>query len=149
MVLFSMFATASVYSQDVVSTQGDSYSNVNGSIDYTIGEVVINTVSNGSNDLTQGFHQTIWQLVSIEKHVLEYDASLFPNPTEDVLNIRTAEFQDVTFSLYDAQGKLVLQDKLVGDLTSVQVNQIKSGNYSLVLNNKTQKLKTFQIIKTY
>ena len=149
MVLFSMLASVSVFAQDVVSTQGDSYSNVNGNIDYTIGEVVINTVSDGSNDLTQGFHQTKWELVSIEQHVLDYEATFFPNPTEDILNIRTSEFENVTFNLYNVQGALVRQGSLTGNLTQIQLNEMKSGHYSLVLNNKTENLKTFKIIKTY
>ena len=40
-VLFSLFATITVSAQEVVSTQGDSYSNASGSIDFTIGEVII------------------------------------------------------------------------------------------------------------
>ena len=39
LVLFSLFATLTVSAQEVVSTQGDSYSNASGSIDFTIGEV--------------------------------------------------------------------------------------------------------------
>lgn len=42
-VLFSLIATISVSAQEVVSTQGDSYTNASGSIDFTIGEVIINT----------------------------------------------------------------------------------------------------------
>ena len=38
-VLFSLLTTLSVSAQEVVSTQGDSYSNGTGSIDFTIGEV--------------------------------------------------------------------------------------------------------------
>jgi hypothetical protein len=49
---------SSFSSQEVVSAQGDSYSNTSGSIDFTIGEVVINTGTDGNNDITQGFHQT-------------------------------------------------------------------------------------------
>jgi hypothetical protein len=55
---FSLLTTISVTAQEVVSTQGDSYSNSSGSIDFTIGEVIINTGTDGTNDLTQGFHQT-------------------------------------------------------------------------------------------
>ena len=62
-MLFSLFATLSVSAQEVVSTQGDSYSNASGSIDFTIGEVIIDTGTDGTNDLTQGFHQTNWNFV--------------------------------------------------------------------------------------
>ena len=133
--------------QDVVSTQGDSYTNASGSIDFTIGEVVINTVTDGTNDLTQGFHQTNWNFLGVEDFAPNYEAIIFPNPTEDVLNIRTSAFENVTYTLYDAQGKLVMQDKLSVEQTPIQVSQLAPGSYSITLNNETQILKTFKLIK--
>jgi hypothetical protein len=149
LVLFSLFATIYVSAQEVVSTQGDSYSNANGSIDFTIGEVVINTGTDGTNDLTQGFHQTNWNFLGVEDFAPNYEAIIFPNPTEDVLNIKTSMFENVTYTLYDAQGKLVLQDILSAEQTPIQVSQLATGNYSLTLNNQTQNLKTFKLVKTH
>ena len=147
LLFFSLLTSVCVSAQEVVVTQGDSYTNSNGSIDFTIGEVVINTGSDGSNDLTQGFHQTNWNFVSIEDHVPSYEATIFPNPTSEILTIRTSTFENVTYALYDAQGKLVIQDKLSSVQTPIQVNQLAPGAYSLTLNNDTQNLKTFQLIK--
>jgi len=144
---FLLLTSVCVSAQEVVATQGDSYTNSNGSIDFTIGEVVINTGTDGSNDLTQGFHQTNWNFVSIEDHVPSYEAIIFPNPTSEVLNIRTSTFENVTYTLYDARGKLVIQDKLSSVKTLIQVSQLAPGAYSLILNNDTQNLKTFQLIK--
>lgn len=148
LVLFSLFASISVSAQEVVSTQGDSYSNTSANIDFTIGEVIIDTGTDGTNDLTQGFHQTNWNFVGLEDHAPNYEAIIYPNPTEDVLNIRTSLFENVTYTLYDAQGKLVLQDVLSAEQTPIQVSQLAPGNYSLTLNNQTQNLKTFKLIKT-
>jgi hypothetical protein len=64
-VLFSLFAAISVSAQEVVATQGDSYSNANGNIDFTIGEVIIATGTDGTNDITQGFHQTNWNFLGV------------------------------------------------------------------------------------
>ena len=139
--------TSSVYCQEVVSTQGESYSNASGSIDFTIGEVVINTVSDGTNDLTQGFHQTNWSFVGLDNHLPSYEAIVFPNPTEEILNVRASVFEDVTYTLYDAKGKLVLQDLLSAEQTPIQVSQLAPGNYSLTLSNQNQNLKTFKLIK--
>tara|TARA_B100000809_G_scaffold83022_1_gene81389 strand:+ start:186 stop:677 length:492 start_codon:yes stop_codon:yes gene_type:complete len=146
-LLFSLFATISVTAQEVVSTLGDSYSNASGSIDFTIGEVIINTGTDGTNDLTQGFHQTNWNFVGLEDHAPSYEAIIFPNPTSEVLNIRTSTFENVTYTLYDAQGKLILQDKLSAEQTPIQVSQLAPGSYSITLNNQTQNLKTFKLIK--
>lgn len=145
--LFSLFATISVTAQEVVSTQGESYSNASGSIDFTIGELIIDTGTDGTNDITQGFHQTNWNFLGVEDHSPSYEATIFPNPTSEVLNIKTSTFENVTYTLYDAQGKLVLQDILSAEQTPIQVGQLAPGSYSLTLNNQTQNLKIFKLIK--
>lgn len=147
LTILPMVMCAVVNGQEVVSSQGASYSNSNGSVDLTIGEPVIITGTDGTNDITQGFHQTIWTFVGIEDHLPAYEVTIFPNPTEDVLFIKTEAFEQVTFDLYDSQGKLILQDVLSSEQTPVQVSDLSSGKYSLVLRNKEQKIKTFQLIK--
>jgi hypothetical protein len=149
LVLFSLFATIYVSAQEVVATQGDSYSNATANIDFTIGEVIIATGTDGTNDLTQGFHQTNWNFVGLEDFAPNYEATIFPNPTEDVLNIRTSAFENVTYTLYDAQGKLVMKNMLSAEQTPIQVSQLAPGSYSLTLNNETQNLKTFKLVKTH
>ena len=147
LVLFSFFASLAVTAQEVVGTQGDSYSNASANIDFTIGEVIINTGTDGTNDLTQGFHQTNWNFLGVEDFAPNYEASILPNPTSDVLNIRTSSFENVTYTLYDAQGKLVMQNILSAEQTPIQVSQLAPGSYSLTLNNETQNLKIFKLIK--
>ena len=154
-VLFSLLTTLSVSAQEVVSTQGDSYSNASGSIDFTLGEVIIATGSDGTNDITQGFHQTNWNFLGVEDFAPNYEAIIFPNPTEDVLNIRTSTFENVTYTLYDAQGKLVMQDILSAEQTPIQVSELAPGAYSLELifeegskgSLSSPKRKTFKLIK--
>jgi hypothetical protein len=152
LVLFSLFATISVSAQEVLATQGDSYSNASANIDFTIGEVVINTVTDGTNELTQGFHQTNWNFVGLEDYAPDYQATIFPNPTQDVLNIKTSTFENVTYTLYDAQGKLVIQNILTAEQTPIQVSQLAPGAYSLTLNKPMREhqdlpLKIFNLVK--
>jgi hypothetical protein len=159
-LLFSVFTTISLSAQEVVSSQGETYSNANGSIDFTVGEVIINTGSNGTNDLTQGFHQTNWNFLGVEDFAPDYQATIFPNPTQDVLNIKTSVFENVTYSLYDAQGKLVMQNILSAEQTPIQVSQLAPGAYSLELifensnngplsSSKGPKRKTFKLVKSH
>ena len=133
LVLFSLFASISVSAQEVVSTQGDSYTNASANIDFTIGEVVINTGTDGTNDLTQGFHQTNWNFLGLEDFAPDYQVTIFPNPTQDFLNIKTSAFENVIYTLYDAQGKLVMQNILSAEQTPIQVSQLAPGAYSLEL----------------
>lgn len=149
LVLFSLFATISVSAQEVIATQGDSYTNASANIDFTIGEVIIATGTDGTNDITQGFHQTNWNFLGVEDFAPSYEATIFPNPTSDVLNIKTSTFENVTYTLYDAQGKLVMQNILSAEQTPIHVSQLAPGSYSLTLNNETQNLKTFKLVKTH
>jgi hypothetical protein len=148
-VLFSLFATISFSAQEVLATQGDSYSNASGNIDFTIGEVIINTGTDGTNDLTQGFHQTNWNILGVEDYAPNYEAIIYPNPTSEVLNIRTSAFENITYTVYDAQGKLIMQNILTAEQAPIQVSQLAPGSYSLTLNNETQNLKTFKLIKKH
>jgi hypothetical protein len=152
--MFSLLYATTISAQEVVSTQGDSYSNANGSIDFTVGEAIINTGTDGTNDLTQGFHQTNWNFLGVEDNAPNYEASIFPNPTSDVLNIKTSSFENVTYTLYDAQGKLVLQSILAAEVTPIQVSHLAPGAYSLQLTfeegkKSASKSKTFKLIKSY
>ena len=147
LLLLLLLTTLSVTAQEVVATQGDSYSNTSGSIDFTVGEVVINTGTDGSNSITQGFHQSNWKFVGVEDHAPNYEVSIFPNPTEEVLNIKTSKFENVKYTLYDTQGKLVLHGKLSAEQTTIQVRKMAAGSYSLVLNTGKQILKTYRLIK--
>ena len=147
MVIGLLLLGASVNAQEVISTQGDSYSSGGYTIDFTIGEPVTATVSDGTNELTQGFHQTNWNFLGVEDHVPNYEAVIFPNPTQEVLNIQASAFENVTYTLYDAQGKVVMKDVLSAEQTPIQVSQLAPGSYSLRLNNNTQNLKTFKLVK--
>ena len=65
---FSLLISSQSHAQSVVSSQGESFTNTEGSIDYTLGEVIIFTGEGGSNDLTQGFHQSSISTNSIIDH---------------------------------------------------------------------------------
>jgi len=151
LLLFGALALSSItYSQEVVSTQGDSYSNASGGIDFTIGEVVINTGTDGTNDLTQGFHQTNWNFLGVDNHEQNFEATVYPNPMGTELYIQTENFEFVSYILYDAAGRIVAENKLNALQTGIDVSTFAPSSYSLVLQDENQnKIKTFKLIKTH
>lgn len=150
LIAFSLVigSATAAFGQEVISSQGDSYSNSSGSLDFTIGEVVINTGTNGINDLTQGFHQTMWEFVGIDEFDANFLVSIFPNPTQDVLTIQASAFEDVTYVLTDAAGRIVMKDILTGELTPLDVASFEAGTYNLSLEKASSTLKTIRLIKT-
>ena len=148
-LMFSFLSIVAVSAQVVVSTQGDSYTNSNGKLDFTIGEVVIESASNSTGKLTQGFHQSKWTVTAIEENTLNFEANVFPNPMASVLNILTSDFKNVSYAMYDVQGKLIASNELNSEQTALPVSELAQGMYSLILTNGAQKLKTFKLIKTH
>lgn len=147
-ILISLLATISISAQEVISAQGDTYSGSGLVLDFTVGEVIINTVTDGTNTLTQGFHQSKWSVVGIRDLFPDFEANVFPNPLEEVLNIEASAYENVKFFLYDAQGKLVREDKLSAELSTIELSELAAGAYSLLLTKANQNLKTFKLIKT-
>ena len=149
-VLFSLFATLSVSAQEVVATQGDSYTNASGNIDFTIGEVIIDTGTDGTNDLTQGFHQTNWNFLGVDNHEQNFEATVYPNPMGTELYIQTENFEFMSYVLYDATGRIVAENKLNALQTGIDVSTSAPSSYSLVLINENQEnVKTFKLVKTH
>ena len=88
----------------------------------------------------------------MEDYAPDHQVIIFPNPTQDVLNIKTSVYENVTYTLYDAQGKLVLQNILSAEQTPIQVSQLAPGSYSLTLNQSMREhqdipMKTFKLVK--
>ena len=146
---FFLLNASYLLSQEAVVIQGDNYSNPNANINFSIGEVVISTVSDGNYYLTQGFHQTNWNFVGFEDLVPTYEVKVYPNPSSEFLYINTKDFNGVSYFFYDSMGKLILQNSLSSTEDAVNVSQLSTGTYYLVLADKNQKLKSFQLIKTF
>ncbi len=71
--------------------------------------------------------------------------SVYPSPANDVLNIQfIGDLTNSTYEIIDLQGKIVLEGNLESTISSVNLNEIKAGNYFLKLgisNRKIQFLK--------
>ena len=67
-------------------------------------------------------------------------AVAYPNPGGDVMNIRTS-LRNCTLQVYDMQGRLVHQQEITDDVTSVDASNWPSGTYIWELKTENGKLK--------
>ena len=69
-----------------------------------------------------------------------FEIALYPSPVKDSLTVRLSEaFGRTLFSLYDIQGKLVLQQALEGDMQQIQLGHLSEGMYVAELVNQGTK----------
>ena len=66
------------------------------------------TWTDNQNDITQGFHQPIFEITTIVNTEVCCEVNIFPNPTIDELNIQVKEINQFSrFDLFDVNGKLL------------------------------------------
>lgn len=149
------------YAQNIapqsVNSCGAKMGQSNGSLSFTVGElVVLSQTDSQGNTLGGGFTtgSTLTTVSIQETDVAVLDISVFPNPTSDLVNIRInhSSIEQVVVCITDFQGKEVYSGKYEGISITFGINTaaFAPGTYVLSLkNNNNQVLGSYKIIKNY
>lgn len=136
--------------QNVISSSGNQYNNGAVQLSYTIGEPVIETVSNSSNALTQGFHQTSWNFLGVENLNADLFVTVYPNPVGDALTVKTEQYDNLSYQLFDENGRMIVEGKLLNNETLLNTSNLIPATYSLkILNNQLEMVKLFKLLKSH
>jgi len=135
----------------VIGSTGTSATAGSVMIDYTIGEIVIETFTAGGQTLTQGFHQSTLHMVAIENAGYFPEISIYPNPSSDLVNIDIpSSYNMMDINLYDVNGKLIRNFSDAQGKITFDVGTLAGGTYYLqMINTTANKIKTFKLIKSY
>ena len=127
---------------------GKSYSNSTGSISFTLGQSMYNTLSSPDIILTQGFHQSKIVVVGIQP-VLKLDTKIlaYPNPVKDYVVLEIEEYQDFSYVLIDMMGKIIERNDVVSTETEINFNNLKPSLYVLKVLWNEEDVKSFKITK--
>ena len=142
-----MIGFGQVTTPSVVSSSGDSYSNGGVIMDYTLGEIVIETYTNSNTILTQGFHQGDL-IVSTGVVNLDIKTKIYPNPSTNFLIVELEKNVNAELLVYDINGKIVIKDKLNEEQKKqLDFSFLTQGNYFLHINI-SDKQSVYQINKS-
>ena len=136
-----------ITSPSVISSSGNSYNNGGVNMDYTLGEIVVETQTNSTTILTQGFHQGV---LNVNTSVVNIDikTKVYPNPTTNFIIIELEKNVNAELLVYDINGKLVIKDKLNDERQKqLDFSFLKQGNYILYINI-SDKQSVYQINKS-
>ena len=140
-----------IHAQEVVSSTGESYSYDGYEVSWTLGELVIETVSNETNTLTQGFHQNNLNVTLIDELNLPgLEFKVYPNPADYIIYIQSKGRTDVKlqFVLFDVNGKKLLNKKFIENPTELNMAQYAAGNYFLSITTiDGEPVQKFKIVK--
>jgi len=149
-ILLMLLYSTSLQAQEVVTTAGSYGETTSGSLSWTIGEPIIETLTDGTNTLTQGFQQSKLTVTAInDLKVPGIELSVYPNPTNSFLSIdvKTDKQRDLLLSLFDLNGKLILQKKMAGNKQTIRMQNYKPATYILKVTEANKEIRTYQIVK--
>ena len=129
--LLLAFVHANAQLQQVIGSAGDSYEAGVLAVDFTLGEVVIDSYT-GGNNLTSGFHQPEISLSRLPSHEA-IDILVYPNPTRSQLTIWSSQALAIDLSLSDVFGHKVLEHTMSDTRTTLDIEYLPAGNYILSL----------------
>ena len=114
---------------------------------------MIATVSAGTNQLTQGFNQP-WVDINTaldDPGIAVNTITVYPNPASHVLNLAFTEAPvDHGYELFDALGKRLLNGRVQGTITELNMVPYASGGYFLrVFGPENVILRSFKISVTH
>ncbi len=92
--------------RQAIASAGNTLTNGNISLDFTIGEVAVTTLTTSDLILTQGFHQGELMTTSVDGLPVSVTYKIYPNPTKDKLWLEmTGEALDFYVLLYNELGQ--------------------------------------------
>lgn len=142
---------ASFGQQATVSSGGDVNA-VDGSVSYSVGQVVVQTLSDGTHSLAPGVQQPyeISDYVGLyEMAMSNLELSAFPNPTTDGITLGISNYaeQSLSYVLLDASGRQIQASNIFTASTVIDLNSLQPATYFLRVDENARPIKTFKIIK--
>ena len=144
-------AVFTIQAQETIPTSGGEATGSGGTVSYSVGQLLSNMNIGSNGTVTQGVQQTIEFVVlsNPELIALTLSAVTYPNPTTDyiVLSLTDATLTDLSYTMFDLQGRLVTKAKVEQEATQIAMKNLAIVVYILKINQNNQELKTFKIIK--
>jgi hypothetical protein len=151
-VLLLGLGLTGLQAQTSVNATGGNASGSGGSLSYSVGQVVYTTNTGTNGSVAQGVQQPfeISEVTAIEEAKgINLLVSAYPNPTTNNLTLSTGEFDisNLSFQLYDMNGKLLQNEKITCNQTSIGMSNLVPATYFVKVIQGRKEVKKFKIIK--
>lgn len=138
-----------------VNTAGGNTSDENGSVSYSIGQIVYSAYAESDGKVSEGVQQPyeIFLITSVEElEELDLELTVFPNPVVDQLHLIITvndflQLSDLHYRLLDLNGKTLKSQTIISDISLVNMSGKQPGIYFLQVNASGENIGLFKIIK--
>ena len=148
-VAFLLLGLGGLHAQESPTATGGEATGVGGSASYSIGQVVYTTNTGSNGSVEQGVQQPyeISATVGINESSISLEMSVYPNPTTNYLTLKVEITKNLSYQLFDMQGKVIASKKITDNTTTVVMENLPTATYLLKVTDSNKTVKTFKIIK--
>ncbi|MEP7321784.1 MAG: T9SS type A sorting domain-containing protein [Saprospiraceae bacterium] len=149
----SVFSQQNIKSPSVIAAAGEISRSRDMMVEWTLGEIFVESILDHTINLTQGYHQPMLLVKELSKpNASAYEIRVFPNPVQDLLRvIIQSSIQDaLILKINDITGRTVLIQDAPGGSNEIQLKtrNLPEGMYILsVVNRKGYRIDSFKLIK--
>jgi len=143
---------AALHAQNAVPASGGNASGSDGSVSYTVGQVVYTAETGNGQSVYQGVQQPyeISVVTGIDQaKFIQLSCSVYPNPTTDYVTLKVENYHssNLAYQLFGSDGRLI-ERKKVDDLEkTISMSGLSASTYFLKVLDNGMDVKTFKIIK--
>lgn len=149
--LFLLLGFGALHAQEAATASGGDASGSGGSVAYSVGQVFYTTNTGTSGSVAHGVQQhfEISSVTGLDEMGINLNFFAYPNPTRDllILEVENSKGQSFSYHLYDMQGKLLENKKIVESSSPINMESLSSSTYFLKVTDNQTIVKTFRIIK--
>lgn len=141
--------------QHSVNTAGGNVSNMSGSVSYSVGQIVYFAYAEDNGKVSEGVQHPyeIYVITFVdEPKDIHVELSAFPNPVADQLSLMVVgrnnhPQSDYHYQLLDINGKSLEAERMMDDITLINMGRKMPGTYFLKVTASEGKSWLFKIIK--
>ena len=149
-IILGFFLSFGIYAQNetinspfLVASSGDTWTQENYILCFSLGELAIDTKIQQGIIFTQGFHQEEnYQITALNENINNHKIIMYPNPTSGILNVRANEITHADIKIKDIRGSIIklIPKTLLHYNYYIDLGNFSSGVYFLeVLFNSREK----------
>jgi hypothetical protein len=140
--------------QDAIPATGGNASGSGGSESYTVGQIIYNSNIGTNGSESRGVQQPFEISVVTgfeEVKGITLQCLVYPNPASDFVTLKldNCKTEDLTYQIYDINGKLLKNKIIDGIETTILMKNFVPATYFLKVFQNHIEIKTFKIIKNY
>jgi hypothetical protein len=146
-----LLGTGSVFAQESPVNSGGNATGSGGSASYSVGQTVYTTNTGSNGSMAQGVQQAyeIQTVLGTDNFNINLQMVVYPNPTVNYLSldVKNHNFDNLKYQLFDLNGRLILNEKITTETTTLSMEQYPSAVYLLKVVENNKEVKTFKVIK--